>query len=250
MNNIRSVKKYGKSGWQWEEKKTLEENEKAVRALGAAFARMNISNTLLEQFRRNKSEFWRRLITVDETRIHRYTAETFFVKWRGNHLREQLFCKEKRRVLFGWDTEMGVSLGEVCRVTKRLCWKIIKKFLKICLVSLLGRKLFRPPRKKRIKNFILQLRRKDKQFQWKRNAIVNCHLTQLKCNSSSQWSIVLLLLLYRPSIATCRGHKQLKLGLGQLAYKDEFLAVSVYRCLGLLVHLYTFVWTCVCMCVL
>ena len=58
-------------------------HEKAVRALGAAFAlgrqkrvRMNISNALLAQFRRNKSEFWRRLITVDETWIHHYTPET------------------------------------------------------------------------------------------------------------------------------------------------------------------------------
>ena len=42
--------------------------------------RMNISNTLLAQFRRNISEFWRRLITVDETCIHHYTPETFFVK--------------------------------------------------------------------------------------------------------------------------------------------------------------------------
>ena len=38
--------------------------------------RMNISNALLSQFRRNKSEFWRRLITVDETWIHHYTPET------------------------------------------------------------------------------------------------------------------------------------------------------------------------------
>ena len=50
-----------------------------------------------------------------------------FVKWRGIHLREQLFCREKRRVLFGRVTEMWASLGEVCRVTRRLCWKF-KKF--------------------------------------------------------------------------------------------------------------------------
>ena len=63
-------------------------HEKAVRALGAVFVRMNISNALLAQFRRNKSEFWRRLITIDETWIHHYMPETFFVKWRSNHLRE------------------------------------------------------------------------------------------------------------------------------------------------------------------
>ena len=103
--------------------------------------RMNISNALLVQIRRNKSEFWRRLITVDETWIHHYTPEIFFVKWRGNHICEQLFCGEKHRVLFVRVTDMGASLGEVCRVTRRLCWK---KLLKKCLVSLLGRKLFRP----------------------------------------------------------------------------------------------------------
>ena len=42
--------------------------------------RMNISSALLAQFRRNKYEFWRRLITVDETWIHHYTPETLFVK--------------------------------------------------------------------------------------------------------------------------------------------------------------------------
>ena len=58
-------------------------HEKAVRALGAVLltvdqkrVRMNISDVLLTQFGRNKSEFWRRLITADETWIHHYTPET------------------------------------------------------------------------------------------------------------------------------------------------------------------------------
>src|SRR5436190_21585100 len=38
--------------------------------------RMKVSRALLVQFRRTKSEFWRRLITVDETWIHHYTPET------------------------------------------------------------------------------------------------------------------------------------------------------------------------------
>ena len=42
--------------------------------------RMNISDALLAQFRRNKYEFWRRLITVDEIHIHHYTPETFFIE--------------------------------------------------------------------------------------------------------------------------------------------------------------------------
>ena len=37
---------------------------------------MNISKALLAQFRGTKSEFRRRLITVDETCIHHYTPET------------------------------------------------------------------------------------------------------------------------------------------------------------------------------
>ena len=38
--------------------------------------RMNISNVLLAQFEPNKSDFWRRLITVHVTWIHHYTPET------------------------------------------------------------------------------------------------------------------------------------------------------------------------------
>ncbi|GFV32160.1 histone-lysine N-methyltransferase SETMAR [Trichonephila clavipes] len=38
--------------------------------------RMNISNALLPLFRHNKSEFWYRLITIDDTWIHHYTPET------------------------------------------------------------------------------------------------------------------------------------------------------------------------------
>lgn len=38
--------------------------------------RMNISKAMLAMLRRCKSEFWRRLVTVDETWIHHYTPET------------------------------------------------------------------------------------------------------------------------------------------------------------------------------
>src|SRR5436190_5083057 len=38
--------------------------------------RMNISKALLERFKRNESDFLRRLITVDETWIHHFTPET------------------------------------------------------------------------------------------------------------------------------------------------------------------------------
>ena len=72
---------------------------------------MNISNSLLAQFRRNKSEFWRRL----DTSLYARNKNTM------NHLREKLYCREKHRVHFGQVTEMGASQGEVCRVTRRLC---------------------------------------------------------------------------------------------------------------------------------
>lgn len=38
--------------------------------------RLNISNALLTEFRRNNSELWPRLITVDKTWIHQYTPES------------------------------------------------------------------------------------------------------------------------------------------------------------------------------
>ena len=41
---------------------------------------------------------------------------TSFCSLIYNHLCEQLFCRENSRIVFGWVTEMGASLGEVCRV--------------------------------------------------------------------------------------------------------------------------------------
>ena len=63
--------------------------------------RMNISNALLAQFRRNKSEFWRRLITVGETWIHRYIPETKiqFKQWAEKG--EQAPKKQKLFLLLG-----------------------------------------------------------------------------------------------------------------------------------------------------
>ena len=91
----------------------------------------------------------KRLLFVPSSKNCPRRTEVFF-KWGGNHLREQFFCREKRRVLFWWVKEMGASLGEVWRVTRRLCRKIKKKIKKKCLASLLGRKLFRPPSYKRL----------------------------------------------------------------------------------------------------
>ena len=51
-------------------------HEKAVRALGAAFAHGRTKTCSNEHFQRLLAQFWRRLITVDETWIHHYTPET------------------------------------------------------------------------------------------------------------------------------------------------------------------------------
>ena len=53
--------------------------------------RMKISNAPLAQFRGNKSEFRRRLITVDETWIHHYMLETKIQSklQRGNRLQKK-----------------------------------------------------------------------------------------------------------------------------------------------------------------
>ncbi|GFY05155.1 histone-lysine N-methyltransferase SETMAR [Trichonephila clavipes] len=45
--------------------------------------RKSISNALVAQFRRNKSEFWHRLITVDKTWIHHYTPKTKYSPHTG-----------------------------------------------------------------------------------------------------------------------------------------------------------------------
>src|SRR5436190_11375660 len=63
--------------------------------------RMKISRALLAQFRRNKSKFWRRLITVDETWIHQYTPETkiqskqWTAKGEPAPKKQKLFLAEK-----------------------------------------------------------------------------------------------------------------------------------------------------------
>ena len=58
-------------------------------------ARMNISNALLAQFRHNKFEFLRRLITVDETWLHHYTPETKIQSNSGLQRRNRLRKKQK-----------------------------------------------------------------------------------------------------------------------------------------------------------
>lgn len=58
--------------------------------------RVSISKQCLDLFKRNSQEFWRRVITVDETWIHYYTPET---KQQSNNgfLRANLLRRKQRR---------------------------------------------------------------------------------------------------------------------------------------------------------
>ena len=74
--------------------------------------RMNISNALLVQFRRNKSEFWRRLITVDETWIHHYTPETK-IKFKQWTAKGEPAPKKSKNCFFGWESDGHCFFGIV-----------------------------------------------------------------------------------------------------------------------------------------
>ena len=67
--------------------------------------RMNISNALLAQFRRSKSEFWRRLITVDETWIHHYTPETKIQSKEWTAKGERAPKRAKTVCFFDWESD-------------------------------------------------------------------------------------------------------------------------------------------------
>ncbi|GFW97297.1 histone-lysine N-methyltransferase SETMAR [Trichonephila clavipes] len=58
---------------------------------------MNISKALLAQFRRNKSEFWHRLITVYKTWIHHYTPEA---KIQSSGLKRGKLLQKKQKLFF------------------------------------------------------------------------------------------------------------------------------------------------------
>ena len=72
--------------------------------------RMNISNALLAQFRRNKSEFWRRLITVDETWIHHYAPETK-IQSKQWIAKGEPAPKKSKNCFFGWESDGDCFLG-------------------------------------------------------------------------------------------------------------------------------------------
>lgn len=50
---------------------------------------MNIFKALLKQFKQNKLEFIRRLITVDETWTHHFTSETKIPKKAKNFINQE-----------------------------------------------------------------------------------------------------------------------------------------------------------------
>ena len=68
--------------------------------------RKNFSNALLAQFRRRKSEFWRRLIIADETWIHHYRPET---KIQSKQRTEKCKPAEKVMTVF-WDNHRDILI--------------------------------------------------------------------------------------------------------------------------------------------
>ena len=88
--------------------------------------RINISNPPLAQFRRNKSEFWRQLITVDETWIHHYTPETKKYSPNSGLQSRNRFQKKQKLILrlgkwwrlFFWDSH-GVILIDYLQIFKK-----------------------------------------------------------------------------------------------------------------------------------
>ena len=78
---------------------------------------MNISNALLAQFRRIKFEFWRRLITVDETWIQHYTPESKIQskQWNANgepapKKAKTVFSAEKVMATVFWDNHTVILI--------------------------------------------------------------------------------------------------------------------------------------------
>lgn len=78
---------------------------------------------------------------------HRFSSN------ENNHLRVQLFCREKGQALFGLVKEMGAPLAEKCRLKRRLCGELEINLNEKCCISLLGRNFFWPHcnKQKRIK---------------------------------------------------------------------------------------------------
>lgn len=69
---------------------------------------MNIANALFAQFRRNKSEFWRRLITVDESWVHHYTPETKIQSKQWTAKGEPAPKEENIVFFFGWEGDCDI----------------------------------------------------------------------------------------------------------------------------------------------
>ncbi|GFX30607.1 histone-lysine N-methyltransferase SETMAR [Trichonephila clavipes] len=78
--------------------------------------RMSISNALLEQLRCNKSKFWHRLITVDETWIHHYMPKT---KIQSKHWTAKGEPAPKKAKTVIWDSH-GVILIDYLQKGKTL----------------------------------------------------------------------------------------------------------------------------------
>lgn len=74
--------------------------------LGQKRIGMNISKTPLERFKRNKSDFWRRLVTVDEIWVHHYIPESKeqSKQWKDEHAPKTVSLAGKIMATVFWDT--------------------------------------------------------------------------------------------------------------------------------------------------
>ncbi|KAG5312854.1 SETMR methyltransferase, partial [Acromyrmex insinuator] len=70
--------------------------------------RESTSKEYLDLLMRNRADFWRRLVTVDETWIHYYTPEN---RMSARQWTEGVFCRPSGKLLFRRDQEVGKSLA-------------------------------------------------------------------------------------------------------------------------------------------
>jgi hypothetical protein len=85
---------------------------------------MKISEQCLKRFNKNKPDFVRRFITMDETWIHHYTPES---KQQSKQWTEAGFSVQKRQ---GWFHQQGRSWHRCFGMLKAFCLLIILKRVK------------------------------------------------------------------------------------------------------------------------
>lgn len=65
---------------------------------------------LLLLFRRDKSEFWSQLITIDKSWVHQYTPKTKLQK-KNSELQGEKQLQKEQNCFFGWKSDGDYFLG-------------------------------------------------------------------------------------------------------------------------------------------